>query len=489
MLERATAFLAQTAAIGFVLIGLIAILSFTHSRAYRAGYCATETCEADAAGDWWVFGEGASDEARPLTSADSQVVVAGPPIGAASRDRRDYQPDPPPPVGPTARGLQGPDRPVYDERYDERYDGRHDQRYGERNRYAGPSGTPSGQVTVRHSPGGYPPGGYPSRPGYGIMPGEQICSPDGYDMNESDIARCWLRVGDAYQAVNRVDQARQAWDEALFIGSSSGGTQSSLIAHQRMQGAVLERSCPTSQRSLERIAYGFSQNADDGDIIALTDRQRALASMGYYTGEIDGSYGPVTRRSVRDFQSDMGYDQTGALTAQETVMLVCHAALTARDAHSQNLLGIMFATGLGVEQSIDTALEWLETAANRDHGGANFNLALIYGTGTVQGSYRLCGIVESPERADAYLRRAAETGHHRAGELRRFIGTRGDRGDHWGDLALQLLEEAERTSDRFYLAWQRRVEEIRTSHGQESAQPGCYQAAFDPRNPAYGGGN
>ena len=185
----------------------------------------------------------------------------------------------------------------------------------------------------------------------------------------------------------------------------------------------------------------------------------------------------------------MGYDQTGALTAQETVTLVCHAALTARDAHSQNVLGIMFATGLGVEQSIDTALEWLETAANRDHGGANFNLALIYGTGTVQGSYRLCGVVESPERADAYLRRAAETGHERANQLRRYVGAGGDRGEHWGDLSGRLLEQAEETGDRFYLAWQRRVEEIRTYYGQESQQPGCYQAAFDPRNPAYGGGD
>ena len=81
--------------------------------------------------------------------------------------------------------------------------------------------------------------------------------------------------------------------------------------------------------------------------------------------------------------------------------LACHAALTARDTHAQNLVGIMFATGLGLEQNIDTALEWLEEAAERGHGGANFNLALIYGTGTVQGSYRLCGIVESPERADS----------------------------------------------------------------------------------------
>jgi TPR repeat protein len=182
----------------------------------------------------------------------------------------------------------------------------------------------------------------------------------------------------------------------------------------------------------------------------------------------------------------MGFDQTGVLTPAETVTLVCHAALTARDTYSQNLIGIMFATGLGLEQNIDTALEWLEEAAERGHGGANFNLALIYGTGTVQGSYRLCGIVESPERADSYLRRAADLGHERAIALRRFAGTRGDPGERWSRISDQLAREAQSSGDRFYLAWQRRVDEIRRYYGQELDQPGCYQAAMDGPRTAQG---
>ncbi len=213
-------------------------------------------------------------------------------------------------------------------------------------------------------------------------------------------------------------------------------------------------------------------------------RQRALAALGYYNGEVDGNYGPMTRRSVRDFQSDLGFDLTGVLTPAETVTLVCHAALTARDAHAQNLLGIMFATGLGLDQNIDTSLEWLETAAERGHAGANFNLAVMYGTGTVQGSYRLCGIVESPERADSYLRRAADLGHDRARRLRSVVGVNGEPGARWTRISQALIDEAQENGDRFYLAWQRRVDEMRRSNGNELHQPGCYQAAMDGTPPA-----
>lgn len=496
MLERVTALLAQAAATILVVIGLVAILGYTHSRAYRAGYCATQYCPdtREESRSWWPFGR---DRDRAGRSAPMLGVAGPPPDGPPSTGSGGYVTAGP--RGTTASGSYSggtaqPGTPYADpapsgspyagDRYDtDRYD---------TDRYSGSGSAGLPLATGVAGPGatagsthyGYGASGY----GFGYRPGRQICAAHAPSVEDADIARCWLRIGDAYQAVGQIERARQAWDEALLVGSSVGGAQASLVAHRRLQAAILERSCPTSQRSLERIAYGFSQTEDDGDIIELDLRQRALAALGYYNGVVDGAYGPMTRRSVRDFQGDMGFDRTGALTPGQTVSLVCHAALTARDTDAQNLLGIMFATGLGLEQNIDTALEWLEEAAERGHGGANFNLALMYGTGTVQGSYRLCGIVESPERADSYLRRAAELGHDRAHALRRFAGRSGQPSERWSRISDQLLREAQENGDRFYLAWQRRVDEMRRSNGQQLDQPGCYQAALDGTRTSQGGG-
>jgi TPR repeat protein len=484
MLERVTALLAQAAATILVVIGLVAILGFTHSRAYRAGYCATRYCpqEEDGRG-WWPFGRD-RDHDRVTVPTGTTRVVAGPPGSTSSY----YDPSAPagsPYSGSSVSGGGSVTGSPYADSYGDGYADRTTQSGSYTGRVPLATAGASGRGTTSTTRYGYgsPAYGY----GYGYRPGRQICAAHGPEVEDADIARCWLRVGDAYQAVGEIERARQAWDEALLIGSSVGGAQASLVAHRRLQAAILERSCPTSQRSLERIAYGFSQTEDDGDIIELDLRQRALAALGYYTGTVDGAYGPMTRRSVRDFQGDMGFDQTGALTPSQTVTLVCHAALTARDTDAQNLLGIMFATGLGLEQNIDTALEWLEEAADRGHGGANFNLALMYGTGTVQGSYRLCGIVESPERADSYLRRAVDLGHDRAVALRRFAGRSDPPPERWSRISDQLLREAERNGDRFYLAWQRRVDEMRRANSQQLDQPGCYQAAMDGTRTSQGG--
>ena len=442
--ERYTSIAARCATVVLALVGLGAILSYTHSQSYRAGYCVDRECAVEAQNIWWPFSNpettlpaqsvevaaGVKQELRPPTAAG---------MAAQASSSTAQQPDPPPSVGGSNQSL-----PV-----------------------------------TRQVPGvrpGVRPSSPPNSGGYGLA-GESICYAAPETATEADIARCWLRVGDAYQAINMIEYARAAWNEALLIGSEVGGAQASLVAHLRLQGAMLERSCPTSQRSLERIAYGFDQTEDDGDIIDLEHRQRAMSALGYYNGDIDGAYGPTTRRAVRDFQNDMGYDQTGALTPSETVNLICHAALTARDTDAQNLLGVMFATGLGLEQNLDTALEWLEVAAERGHDGANFNLAVIYGTGTIQGSYRLCGLVESPERADAYLRRAARLDHGRALALRGAYGAGGDPAARWERISQRMIADAERSGDRFYLAWLRRVDEARRAIGQSGYQPGCYAAA------------
>lgn len=496
MMDRVTALLAHAAATILVVIGLVAILGFTHSRAYNAGYCASELCTDEGPRRWWwPFG----DRSDPDPAGPASITPDYSPDNFYAYQDRAYRDRPYQDRPYQDRPYQ--DRPYQDRAYQDRSgDGpAGDTRFSDRVFYddPAPTGSASGlsfgtaAVTEDYSRS-YASPRYTSRSRYFGTAGERIC-PMPYNAEEArrmapELARCWLNIGDAYQAMDQMEQARDSWNRSLHAGSLSG-VQATLAAQQRLQTAVLQYSCPTDADSLARIAYGAGQADSTGDIIQLIARQRAMAALGFYSGPVDGSYGPVTRRSVRDFQREMGYDQTGALTSQETVTLICHAAINARDADSQNLMGIMFATGLGVRQSIDSAMEWLDTAAERGNGGANFNLALIYGTGTVQGSYRLCGLIESPERADSYLRRAADLGHARAIRLRReFASGSGTPAERWERISRALLSEAELSGDRFYIAWQQRVDEARRENGHELNRPGCYQAALDSGQPAAGGG-
>jgi hypothetical protein len=41
--------------------------------------------------------------------------------------------------------------------------------------------------------------------------------------------------------------------------------------------------------------------------------QESLAAKGYYTGRVDGLWGPETERAVRDFQRAQGIGETGRL--------------------------------------------------------------------------------------------------------------------------------------------------------------------------------
>jgi len=50
--------------------------------------------------------------------------------------------------------------------------------------------------------------------------------------------------------------------------------------------------------------------------------QLALATIGYYSGRIDGVFGPETRAAIRRFQFELKGDQTGFLTAEQATKLV-----------------------------------------------------------------------------------------------------------------------------------------------------------------------
>ncbi len=263
-----------------------------------------------------------------------------------------------------------------------------------------------------------------------------------------------------------IDRAMEYWDYAAAWGRAFGA-QAALLAQRRRQAHMVQ--CESDAASLRRISRVGPGGV--GDVISLKLRQRALQALGYYAFEVDGAYGPNTRGAVRDFQRELGYDETGSLTPRQTTLLVCHAAQTARDPRLQNALGIMYSTGLGVKQNTDLSLEWFETAARRNDPDAHFNLAIIYGTGAVLGSYRLCGLIENPERADAYLRDAASLGHpmatrwRRSGEFRRFASAEA----RWVAIGHRLVESAMQRESEFFLEWTDRI----NLAAIQNLQPGC----------------
>ncbi|MGV6819592.1 MAG: peptidoglycan-binding protein [Parvularcula sp.] len=254
------------------------------------------------------------------------------------------------------------------------------------------------------------------------------CLPDGVTgecpsradaLSCDDAAAYHFNRGVADMAVGRVNRARDKFNRAITVGRPCQSEYAELAAKRV---AALNLTCEYTVDSLARISRGYANNPQGGAIIDLRTRQRALAAKGFYKGEIDGEYGPETRAAVRQYQRELGFSETGDLTPIETVYLVCSAAQVNADSKSTNTLGIMYVAGLGVVQNTDAGLRLLKQAAARGNTDAKFNLALIYGSGTVLSSYKLCGIVENLQIADAYLREASNAGHLPAQRLVRMFG-------------------------------------------------------------------
>jgi peptidoglycan hydrolase-like protein with peptidoglycan-binding domain len=63
----------------------------------------------------------------------------------------------------------------------------------------------------------------------------------------------------------------------------------------------------------------------DEDQMPEQDRRRVqvlLASMGYYSGRIDGTFGPETRAAIRRYQFEIKAEMTGRLNAEQATRLV-----------------------------------------------------------------------------------------------------------------------------------------------------------------------
>ncbi len=235
-----------------------------------------------------------------------------------------------------------------------------------------------------------------------------------------DEASRQYNLGEADMAVGRTVNARNRFERAISIGRECQSDYA-ILAGKRL--SALNLTCEYTPNSLARISRGYYNNPEGGAIIDLPSRQRALRAKGHYSGTVDGKYGPGTRESVKRFQRELGFSETGDLSPIETVYLICSAAETHADLKSINTLGIMYLAGLGVIQNTDRGIQWLTQAAERDNEDAMFNLALVYGTETIVNSYRLCGNVENIARADSWLEQAANNGHPPARRLVELFGS------------------------------------------------------------------
>ena len=239
------------------------------------------------------------------------------------------------------------------------------------------------------------------------------------DAKCNDDASRQFNLGEADMAVGRTTRARSRFERAIEFGRACQ-SEYAILAGKRL--AALNLTCEYTPTSLARISRGYYDNPEGGAIIDLPSRQRALRAKGHYSGVVDGKYGPGTREAVKRFQRELGFLETGDLTPIQTVYLICSAAETHADLKSINTLGIMYLAGLGVVQNTDRGIQWLNQAAERGNEDAMYNLALVYGTGTVVASYRLCGNVENIARADSWLEQAANRGHPPAVRLVQLFG-------------------------------------------------------------------
>lgn len=72
------------------------------------------------------------------------------------------------------------------------------------------------------------------------------------------------------------------------------------------------------KQSLDKIgappaADGTAQPTNDTSLVSIV--QEGLGALGYYSGEVDGLYGPRTKRAIEDFQRDFEFEVDGRPTS------------------------------------------------------------------------------------------------------------------------------------------------------------------------------
>jgi hypothetical protein len=82
---------------------------------------------------------------------------------------------------------------------------------------------------------------------------------------------------------------------------------------------------PPSVPDVAPIVTSPRQTMADEEQMSEQDRRQVqlrLATLGYYSGRIDGTFGPESRAAIRRYQFEIKADQTGRLTAEQATRLV-----------------------------------------------------------------------------------------------------------------------------------------------------------------------
>jgi peptidoglycan hydrolase-like protein with peptidoglycan-binding domain len=133
--------------------------------------------------------------------------------------------------------------------------------------------------------------------------------------------------------------------------------------------------------------------------------QLALKDLGHYRGPIDGTLGASSRTAISVWQSSQSLKPTGRLDPKQKVSLLVEAADSGRP-QSQNILGMMRASGIGLPKDAVAAREWFERSAAQGNAYASFNLGVLYRDGL--------GVAASTAKARDYFEQARRGGHAEA---------------------------------------------------------------------------
>lgn len=204
--------------------------------------------------------------------------------------------------------------------------------------------------------------------GSGLNP---ALTPAGMESNNN--ARAALEMGNAAVSVGDLQSAKGYYETAIRRDPYS---RAAIDASRQLQALTL--TCSVKEDRIARNASPENRSRVMAGV-SWTDLQFALKALGYYKDYVDGNPGLETRRAIRSFQrNDLNVDDTGYLTVDQRVELICAAAQDVRDAQSQVVLGTMYATGNGLNCNTAAAHAWFQKAADQGHPTALYNLGYMY---------------------------------------------------------------------------------------------------------------
>lgn len=173
----------------------------------------------------------------------------------------------------------------------------------------------------------------------------------------------------------------------------------------------------------------LGMRAEGADVAQL---QGLLAGLGFFSGEIDGSFGTATRAAVRDWQESLGVERSGVVEAGDIVFV---ASLPARVVVSESIwVGARLHGGETVLQLVpEVPSFWIRLAPEQSAlVPLTADVNVEYGDGVWPG--RIERAVENPEFGWLDLVLVGREGGPVCGaDCEEWVGLKG-RNDYWAEI-------------------------------------------------------